>query len=124
MAKGDKIIVALDVNNMEEMEKLPAEGRLSEKLICMSDALEDMKGYIADQELMDKVLYGQPLTGKVLEDKKIQSGKTERYGKFIRIIDSENNLLAVMGIEKNSDVYDYCCVFQIYGQMNINLWAT
>jgi tRNA pseudouridine55 synthase len=96
---------------MEEMEKLLKEGRLSEKLICMSDALEDMKGYIADQELMDKVLYGQPLTGKVLERTKIHSRKKDRYGKFIRIVDPENNLLAVMGIEKNSDVYDYCCVF-------------
>jgi len=96
---------------MEETEKLLAEGRLPEKMICMSDALEDMKGYIADQELMNKVLYGQPLTGKVLENKKVQSRKKDRYEKFIRIVDPENNLLAVMGIEKNSDVYDYCCVF-------------
>jgi len=96
---------------MEEMEKLSAEGRLSEKLICMSNALGDMKGYIADQELTDKVRYGQPITGKNLENKRIQSGKKNRYGKFIRVVDSENNLLAVMGNEKNSDVYDYCCVF-------------
>ncbi len=96
---------------MEETEKLLAEGGLPEKMICMSNALEDMKGYIADQELMDKVLHGQLLTGRFLENKRIQPGKKDRYGKFIRIVDPENNLLAVMGTEKNSDAYDYCCVF-------------
>jgi len=96
---------------MEEVENLLAEGRLSEKMIDMSEAIEDMKGYVADQELTDKVLYGQPITGRILENKRIQSGKKDRYRKFIRIVDPENNLLAVMGNEKNSDVYDYCCVF-------------
>jgi hypothetical protein len=77
----------------------------------MNDALEDMEGYIADKELADKVLYGRPITEKVLKNKRTQSGQKGRYRKFIRIVDTKNNLLAVMDNEKNSDVYDYCCVF-------------
>jgi tRNA pseudouridine55 synthase len=96
---------------MEDVEKLISEGRLSERLISMNDALEDMEGYIADKELADKVLYGRPITEKVLKNKRTQSGQKGRYRKFIRIVDTKNNLLAVMDNEKNSDVYDYCCVF-------------
>jgi tRNA pseudouridine55 synthase len=96
---------------LEEMEQLISEGRLSERLISMSDALEDMKGYIADQELADKVLYGRPITEKALQNKRMQTGQEGRFGKYIRIVDMKNNLLAVVGNEKNRDVYDYYCVF-------------
>jgi tRNA pseudouridine55 synthase len=96
---------------LEEMEKFVSQGRLTEKLVSMSDALSDMKGMAVDEAASKKIFYGQPITDLDLTGNWIESETKDRYNGFLKIVDLKNNLLAVMDTKKKDGTYDYCCVF-------------
>lgn len=96
---------------LEEMELLASQGRLKDNLICMNDAISAMKGMVADDVILKKILYGQPIMDSDLTGKWIESETKDRFNGFIKIVDIKNNLLAVMDTQKKDGLYDYCCVF-------------
>jgi tRNA pseudouridine55 synthase len=96
---------------LEEMEMLASQGRLKDNLICMSDAISAMKGMVADDVILKKIFYGQPIMDSDLIGKWIESETKDRFNGFIKIVDIKNNLLAVMDTPKKDGLYDYCCVF-------------
>ncbi len=88
---------------LEKLEHLAAMGRLSEKIIPMAHALRGMSAYTADRALTERIKYG-----KIIYQHDIDSIPESDY---IKIIDSDGNLLAVLSRSENRDRLDYCCVF-------------
>jgi tRNA pseudouridine55 synthase len=80
---------------------------LRDRLISMSDALEGMPACIADSDLMEKIQYGKPIASVDLNLKMTEGGRP-----FIKIIDKENQLLAVVHPDETRNQYNYCCVLQ------------
>ncbi len=96
---------------LETLEKLAITGKLSDNLITMNEALKDMPAYISDDVLTEKICHGQPISEKDLENKPFMENLTDSSRGYIKIIDQDQNLLAVVNHKKSEKPYKYCCVF-------------
>lgn len=91
---------------LEEIEALASEGRIEERLIGLSDAVAHLPAHVAGAALAARIANG----GLLSRADGIIPPEGEDDG-FLRVIDPENRLLAVISFKKASDSYDYCCVF-------------
>jgi len=94
---------ALDLNALENMDIKDVE----DKIVSMSKCLEFLPAIIADKALAQKIRFGQKpgqhdLTGPVPESEP---------NAFIRIVDRDNTLLAIVQPDNSGQSYKYCCVF-------------
>ncbi len=92
--------------SLSELENIVLSGALSDRMISMADALQDMPEYIANNALTEKVRYG-----KRISKNDFQTGNSESLKDFLKIVDRQNNLLAVLNCNKERNNYNYCCVF-------------
>ena len=91
---------------LSEIENFALSGKISHRIISMSNALQDMPEHIADKALAKKIMHGNILTKK---DLRLVHTKTSEG--FIKIVDTNNNLIAVLKDTKKRNRYGYCCVF-------------
>ncbi len=95
-----------DAMTLEAFEKRAALETFSRYAVGMTEALRYMPEWTADKKLKSKIVNGVPLTQKdvVLE-------KLPDKDKFIKIIDENRELVAVIEHNQTSSEYHYCCVF-------------
>lgn len=91
---------------LSTLETLVLSGKLPDRMITMSDALRDMPSHVANDILFEKIMYGRKITKADFTLRAI-----DPMGGFIKIVDTNNNLVAVLESEKNSRKFSYCCVF-------------
>ncbi len=91
---------------LEELEKLALTQDLSGRMIRMSNALKDMPEYVADKILAKKIMHGNIMTKN---DFLPEKGGFEES--FIKIVDADNNLLAILKYTNDNNKYEYFCVF-------------
>ena len=91
---------------LSELEELARSDKLSRRTISMANALRDMPGHLADNVLAEKIVHGNILTRKDVAP--IQTDSPEG---FIKVVDAENDLLAILNYTKYSSRYKYHCVF-------------
>ena len=72
----------------------------------MSNALRGMPAHIADTVLEKKIMHGNILTKNDLRHEAIDIPES-----FIKILDTNNDLIAVLKYTKDKNRYKYCCVF-------------
>lgn len=97
---GLNIKQSLTIN---DLENIISAGNISKHLISMSDALAHMPGYIADETLIAKISHG-----KLITESDIRFVKTNTSEGFIKIINRNKELLAVLNKVENK--FSYCCV--------------
>lgn len=103
-----------DAISLEDITSHRSLSTLSGNLISMSDALPEMPAALAGAGLMEKIRYGKELS---VADVPInaQTGttpSTEPGGfPFVKLIDQDNRLLAVVRRDETINRYNYCCVF-------------
>jgi tRNA pseudouridine55 synthase len=83
---------------------------VSTKMIRMQEALPDMPEFCADDQLAGKIRHGQILTTGDLAGAQ-GSQKTRPAGKYLKIIDGEQDLIAIVEQNTAGDRLTYCCVF-------------
>ncbi len=88
---------------LAELEALAARGRLLDKIVPMARALRGMRAHTADKALTERIKYG-----KIIYQHDVDGIPESDY---IKIIDAQENLLAVISPNPNGDRFDYCCVF-------------
>jgi len=86
-----------------ELEKLALSGNIKSRVIKMADALKNIPGFIADEILIEKISRGKTITG---ED--IKSDLLTGCDDFIKIVNKENELIAVLN--RIYGKFAYCCV--------------
>jgi len=91
---------------LSELENFALSEKISDRITSMSNALQDMPEHIADKGLAEKIMHGNIITKKDL-----RPAHTETSESFIKIVDINNDLIAVLKDTKESDRYGYCCVF-------------
>lgn len=91
---------------LPEMEELHSSHKLSDRRINMSDSLQYMPKHVADNLLTDKLKHGS-----IIARQDIISQQTDIHEDFIKIVDTNDDLMAILSLEKDSDKYHYCCVF-------------
>ncbi|WP_321495369.1 tRNA pseudouridine(55) synthase TruB [uncultured Desulfobacter sp.] len=112
MAGQFKIEHAVDLDLLGEMSPKDIESRF----IPMSRCLDFLAAITVDSETAGKIRCGQPLSvdGIPMPDTlSMDSDKDQsRYNiPDIRALDSEQNLLAIVTLDKSGQTYKYCCVF-------------
>ena len=103
---------AVELDCVETMSASDVEVRF----VSMSRCLAFLPAIIADSQTAGKIKHGQPLhvqeipipeaLGFVGDDDKAQNSVSD-----IRVLDSEDNLLAIVRPDKSGKTYKYCCVF-------------
>ena len=91
---------------LSELKELALSEILSDRMISMSNALKDMPEHVADKVLAAKIMHGNVITKKDFEP-----GQTDMPKGFIKIVDVNSDLVAVLEYTKESNKYKYCCVF-------------
>jgi tRNA pseudouridine55 synthase len=91
---------------LPELERLSPSGKLSDKMVSMSDALRDMPTLTADDVLLKKIFHGRMITRADVNFRKFDPEQG-----FVKIVDTDNNLVAVLESQIDGGKYNYCCVF-------------
>lgn len=94
---------SMSLNDIESHRSLET---IQNKLIPMADALFEMTAYTADTGLMEKIKYGKILSASDIPFNNETSGSP-----YIKIIDTDHHLLAVVSPDENKDRHNYYCVF-------------
>ncbi len=95
-----------DAMTLEAFEKRATVEMFSRYAVGMTEALRDMPEWAAGKDLKSKIVNGVPLTQKDVALKELP-GKEQ----FIKIIDENRALLAVIEQDETPGEYHYCCVF-------------
>ncbi len=72
----------------------------------MSNALQQMPEHIDDKALTAKIMYGKIVTKKDVKPEQIDVSKG-----FIKIVNTNKDLIAVLKYTPAGSRYSYCCVF-------------
>jgi hypothetical protein len=76
----------------------------------MANALKLMPAVVADTEVIKKIRHGRELApGDVNLERVFQQNNASQP--YFKIIDSGNNLMAVIEYQKARNKLEYCCVF-------------
>ena len=89
------------IASSEEADKI-----LSENLVVMTDIPLNMPFRMVSDTLSTMIKHGNIITEKHIPQKKIEN-KT----KLVKIIDKDNNLIAILNYDNKTKRYKYCCVF-------------
>lgn len=95
-----------DAAKLEALENSALSKDVSGRIIGMSNALKNMAEYVADKRLTQKIMHGSIITKKDFHPEK---GNLEEG--FIKIIDAENSLIAILKYSSDNETYEYFCVF-------------
>jgi len=95
---------------LSALEKSAGSRRLSPKIISMKDALPDMPIFCADVHLVEKIRHGQDLTAKDVAGSN-GTGIARQAGNYLKIVDRQQDLIAIVEHNKDGDRLTYCCVF-------------
>ncbi|MCP3875036.1 MAG: tRNA pseudouridine(55) synthase TruB [Desulfobacteraceae bacterium] len=92
---------AIDLDVLEGFDKKAIEQRI----VPLSECLEFMPEILVDDPIIQRVKFGQKL-------KKDDIGPSEASpGQSIKVIDKNNDLLAIIQLSENRQDYNYSCVF-------------
>ena len=98
-----------DIENavgLEEFEKIAQSGGAAELMIPMNKALPGLPQYTADPDLRQKLM-----TGRTIDTQAIMAAALTGPDHRVKIVDTAENLLAILQLEKKSGKLEYCCVF-------------
>ena len=95
---------------LKQLEACALAGTLTRQVISMADALKLMPAITADSDLITKIRNGRQLAPGDVNLEKIfqQSDASQAY---LKVVDTGNNLMAVLEYQKVKNKLDYCCVF-------------
>ena len=99
-----------DAVTVSELEELAKCGKLSQRLINMADALNDMNSFIANDDLTQKIFHGSIITQKDVFPDLVKSQADDQNGLF-KVLNRENKLIAVLTFDKGKNSFKYNCVF-------------
>jgi len=97
-----------DAVTLEKLEDLTFSKNSSDRIISMSNALKGIPEHIADKVLVNKINHGHIITKNDFMLETINA-----FEGFIKIVDTDKDLVAVLKYTKDKNRYDYCCVFNM-----------
>ena len=92
--------------SFSDLGKYGNAGEIENRIIGMSDALRGLPSYMAETGLVEKIRYGQRISGI-----DFRAGFVRETPGFVKIVDENNRLCAVLEVNDRIGQYRYCCVF-------------
>ena len=97
-----------DAVTLEELEDLTFSKKSSDRIINMSNALKGIPEHIADNVLVKKIMHGHIITKNDFMFETINASED-----FIKIVDTDKKLVAILKYSNDKNRYAYCCVFNM-----------
>lgn len=98
-----------DAVNFSDIKKTHLKENDSDQVLCklvsMTDALPNLPEYIADDLLIKRIIHGHTMTTKDICLPNINEKQI-----FIKILDTDHNLIAILQFNKEACNYKYFCV--------------
>jgi tRNA pseudouridine55 synthase len=92
--------------SLSTLEKVAAEGNVSDCIVPMNEALKGIPEIRADQNLAQKIGCGMPIT-----EAELGRVDPQEEASWIKVTDADNNLIAVLGSDIKDGILPYMCVF-------------
>ena len=92
---------------LPELEECVSSGKTLDHIISMSDSLPNMPAAEADDELRKKIRHGV-----ILKQKELNLTSTDHPGGFIKVLNKNHELIAVLSHDLKKNELTYCCVFE------------
>jgi tRNA pseudouridine55 synthase len=108
-----------EIEKIAEHEYSDIRKGLSDYLIPMAEALKFMPEYIVEEDLAKNILNGIPVRSEDLNEMTkpghhgfLQHFSVEKTNEeYVKVVNTNGELLAVLSREKNQNNYKFCCVF-------------
>jgi tRNA pseudouridine55 synthase len=97
--------------SLEMIAAMDKQRLLQKELIPMAKTLPGMALFKADATLLQRMAHGQPLSAADLPADAIEQSKSKTLNAYVRVLDDQLNLKAVLKRTADGAAYDYCCVF-------------
>lgn len=107
-SSGFSLTDAVAIETLEAIDG--AEQRLK-LLTPMADALGDMRQVVANQDLLQRIAHGRPLTAAHVPQESIDKSAAPANCVYVKVVDAGKELKAVIEYIPDKTAYDYCCVF-------------
>jgi tRNA pseudouridine55 synthase len=107
-SSGFGIEQAITLNALQEME---SGSRLANTLIAMNAALSSMPMLMADNDLLERIAHGVRLRVEDLPADLSPIAMTPGLGNYMKVVNADLELKAVLTANADGTAYDYCCVF-------------
>ena len=96
--------------SLSALEALAASGKAPQRVIPMANTLPDIPMVVVDDEMANKLRHGQPI--KAADFSRPPHGGHRRLPEsFIKVVDVDHELIAILDHTNGQDKLDYCCVF-------------
>ena len=92
---------AISLDALEKLDITTAEQRI----VSLSDCLDFLPEIVVDDSIAGKIKFGQPLVRKEMGSFLTDPDQS------IRVVNHQNDLLAIIQLDQNGQSYKYCCVF-------------
>ena len=96
---------AISLSTLEQMD----DSSFNDHVIPMARAVSGLPGISADASMLKKIGFGQSLADLLPGPSFWAHAAGE--DNFLRILDSEGRLAAIVAYDVNANIYNYCCVF-------------
>jgi tRNA pseudouridine55 synthase len=109
-SSGFRLDQAISLSCLQDLAK---DAELSKQMINMADALPNIPTYKADARLIRKIRHGKMIATDDLigHNRDEYSGSSDSCRSYLKIVDLEGDLIAILNQHKNRPQLDYCCVF-------------
>ncbi len=97
--------------SLEALAAMDRQQLMAQGLIPMAAAVQEMDVFNAGERLLQRVAYGQPISAIHLQDTQIKQKADTTLKTYIKIVDAQLNLKAILKRTPDGSAYDYCCVF-------------
>jgi tRNA pseudouridine55 synthase len=95
---------------LSALEESTRSRKSSPKMISMKNALPEMPEFCADDHLVEKIRQGQKLMTTDLAGSN-GTKRARQAGDYLKIVDREQDLIAIVQLNTTGDRLTYCCVF-------------
>jgi tRNA pseudouridine55 synthase len=117
--KIEETVSLSEIEKIVELEYPDTRQGISDFLIPMAEALAYMPEYMVQEDVAKNILNGIPIRSEDLNEMTKPGhqpaindfGTEETAEKYLKVVNTSGDLLAVLSREKNQNNYNFCCVF-------------
>ena len=100
-----------DAVKLEALEALESTEQRLRLLTPMAAALSDMPKIEATPNLLQRIAHGQTLTAAHVPPDSVDKYPAPAFSGYVKVVDADKELKAVIAYKPEKSAYDYCCVF-------------
>ncbi|MDA8140163.1 MAG: tRNA pseudouridine(55) synthase TruB [Desulfobacteraceae bacterium] len=97
--------------SLEEAQGADQSRSADKAVIPMAAALRGMPIFEADERILQRLAHGQRLDVGMVPEQDLTAGGPGQHEGFIKVVDGQNRLRAVLQRSPDGVNYNYCCVF-------------